>query len=52
VFALLSGVCVTIVPATKSRLDSHVHFDPTSDPDRHVYASDSGSLVVMFDTAP
>lgn len=36
-------------PATKNGVGSHVHLDPTSDPERRIYATDSGSIVVGFD---
>ena len=35
-------------PETKSGVGSHVHFDPTSDPERRYYAPDSSSIVVGF----
>ena len=35
-------------PATKNGVGSHVHLDPTSDPERRNYAADSGSLVIAF----
>jgi hypothetical protein len=35
-------------PETKSGVGSHVHFDPTSDPERQYYAPDSSSIVVGF----
>jgi hypothetical protein len=35
-------------PASQNRVSSHVHLDPTSDPDRRFYSPDSGSLVVGF----
>lgn len=36
-------------PPTKNGVGSHVHLDPTSDPERRYYTRDSGSLVVAFD---
>lgn len=35
-------------PETKSGVGSHVHLDPTSDPERRYYAPDSSSIVVGF----
>jgi hypothetical protein len=35
-------------PAKRSGVGSHVHLDPTSDPDRQFYAPDSISVVVGF----
>ena len=35
-------------PETKSGVRSHVHLDPTSDPERRYYAPDSSSIVVGF----
>lgn len=35
-------------PPKRNGVGSHVHLDPTSDPDRRFYAPDSGSVVVMY----
>jgi hypothetical protein len=35
-------------PETKGGVGSHVHLDPTSDPERRYYAPDSSSIVVGF----
>ncbi|HEY7149411.1 MAG TPA: hypothetical protein VH420_08190 [Gaiellaceae bacterium] len=35
-------------PETKSGVGSHVHFDPTSDPEHRYYAPNSSSIIVGF----
>jgi hypothetical protein len=35
-------------PPKRTGVGSHVHLDPTSDPERRYYAPNSGSLVVMY----